>query len=88
MNYILRTFFYSLALTLLLCAWGLNPETAQFKDLLAVLHWPNFWNIVGLIAITIAGADLAFSNKLGTAVDVVFGTVKRFRNESQNKITN
>lgn len=88
MNYILRTFFYSLALTLLLCAWGLNPEIAQFKDLLAVLHWPNFWNIVGIIAITIAGADLAFSNKFGAVVDVVFGTVKRRRNESQNKITN
>lgn len=85
MNYILRTFFYSFGLTLLLCAWGLNPETAQFKDLLAVLHWPNFWNIVIIVAMFLVGTDMVFTGKWATAVDVAFSTVKRLRSDSVRK---
>lgn len=79
MNYILRTFFYSLGLVLLFATFALNPSAAQFKDLLAMIHASIFWQAVGFVAITLAGADLVFSGNANKAIDVLFNTVARLR---------
>lgn len=88
MNYILRVFFYSFGLTMLLYAWGLNPETAQFKDLLVVLHGANFWDIVVIIAIASTGTDIAFSGHWAKAVDIVFDAGKRLYGKNKDKSAN
>jgi len=67
MNTILRTFFYSLGLALLLCAWVLNPETADFKDILRIYHDTDFWKLVGLFAILLIGAELTLTGKIISA---------------------
>ena len=85
MNYILRTFFYALGLALLFATFALNPSTAQFKDLLVVLHTTVFWQVVGLAAVTLAGADMVFTGNASKAIDVLFNTVARLRNTSVNK---
>lgn len=87
MNYILRTFFYSLGLALLFATFALNPNTAQFKDFLMVLHTTVFWQVVGLAAITLAGADLIFTGTANKAMDVLHNTIDRLRNTSANKTT-
>jgi len=85
MNYALRTFFYSLGLALLFAAFALNPATAQFTDMLSVLHTAIFWQIVGLIAMTLCGANLVFSGNAQKAVDVAFNTVARLRAPGASK---
>lgn len=85
MNYILRTFFYALGLALLFASFALNPATAQFKDLLMVLHTPIFWQVVCFVAITLASADLVFTGNASKAIDVLLNTVDRLRNTSANK---
>lgn len=79
MNYFLRTFFYSLGLALLFAAFALNPATAQFADMLSVLHTAIFWQIVGLVAMTLCGADLVFSGNAHKAVDAASNMVGRLR---------
>lgn len=64
MNTILRTFFYSFGIAMLVCTWMLNPETAQFKDLVQILHLNAFWQLVGLFAILLIGADMLFAGKI------------------------
>lgn len=85
MNYILRTFFYALGLATLFAAFALNPATAQFKDFLMVLHSVTFWQVVGLAAITLAGADLVFTGTYSKAIDVLFNVVDRLRNSGVSK---
>jgi hypothetical protein len=67
MNTILRTFFYSFGIAMLVCAWMLNPATAEFKDILRIFHDGEFWNLVGLIAILLLGAEMIFSGKIISA---------------------
>jgi hypothetical protein len=85
MNYILRNFFYALGLALLFAAFALNPATAQFKDLLLVMHTTIFWQAIGVAAITLIGADLIFTGTYSKAIDVVFNTADRLRKARANK---
>lgn len=88
MNYILRIFFNSLGLSLFFTAFALHPATAQFKDLLAMLHASIFWSVVGMVAMVLVGFDLAWSSKFSTALDIAINTVKRVREERKNKPDN
>ncbi|WP_298150670.1 hypothetical protein [Flavobacterium sp.] len=88
MNYILRTFFYSLGLVLLLCAWATSPDTAQFKDFIVLLHSENFWQIVFGVAVTITGADFIFSSKMDSTFDMIFRFVNRLRQKDNKQIGN
>lgn len=85
MNYILRTFFYALGLALLFASFALDPATAQFKDLLTVLHTTIFWKVVSLAAVTLAGADLVFSGNANKAIGILFNLVDRLRSARANK---
>lgn len=64
MNTILRTFFYSFGLAMLVCAWMLNPETAELKDFLRIFHVGEFWKTVGLFSILLIGADMTLTGKM------------------------
>lgn len=64
MNVILRTFFYSFGLSMLICAWTLNPDTAEFKDLLRFLHATDFWQLVGLFSMMLLGAEMMLPAKI------------------------
>ena len=63
-NTILRTFFYSFGIAMLVCTWMLNPDTAKFKDLAQILHENAFWQLVGLFAILLIGAEMLFVGKI------------------------
>lgn len=60
----MKTFFHSFGLALLVGAWSLNPETAQFKDMLQMLHASLFWQIVATIAVVLTGVRLMFNGKI------------------------
>lgn len=79
MTYILRMFFYSIGLALLLAVLALDPTKAQFKDLVALIHTFSFWQIVGLSTAMLIGAELVFSGKWSATVDAAFNVAKRFR---------
>lgn len=64
MKTIVRVFFHSVGLALLVCAWMLNPESAQFKDLLQMLHLSDFWQLTAVFAALLFGADMIMSGKL------------------------
>lgn len=67
MNFFLRNFFYSIGLCLLSIMSQLHAETAQFRDLVAVFHNSNFWNLVGAGAVLLCGLEFAFSGGVGGA---------------------
>lgn len=85
MNYILRNFFDSVGLSLLLAALTLDPATAQFGNLLSILHSGNFWNTVGMLAMILVGLDLSWSGGISNAVEVVINVVTRLRDEGKAK---
>lgn len=87
MTYILRMFFFSLGLALLLSTWAMDPTNAQFKDLVALIHMSNFWQIVGLATATLIGADLVFSGKWSAFVDAPFNIAKRLREDRKSAAT-
>ena len=77
MIYLLRIFFHSLGLAIVLCAFALNPATAQFSDMLAVLHTAFYWQLVAMVAITTWGADLVFSGDARKVTEMAFSSVSR-----------
>lgn len=89
MHYVLRTFFYSLFLTLLLAAFLLDPTKAQLSDILSLLHAPHYWEVVGWFALTILGADFVFSGNYGgaaiVAAEAIFCTLKAARDKAEYK---
>lgn len=42
---LIRASLYSFGLCLLFIAYNMNPETAEMKDFLRVLHAPLFWRL-------------------------------------------
>jgi hypothetical protein len=64
MKTIVRIFFHSIGLALLVSAWLLNPESAQFKDLLQMLHANVFWQLTAVFATLLLGADMMMSGKI------------------------
>lgn len=56
-------FLLFLGLAVLVCAWMLNPETAEFKDMLRIFHASEFWKLVGLFAILLFGAEMTLTGK-------------------------
>jgi hypothetical protein len=52
MDQLLRNFFYALGIATLLALHSMNPEVAQFKDVLLLLHTENFWyNVAALTGV-------------------------------------
>jgi hypothetical protein len=66
MKTVLNTFFHALGLALLVCAWMLNPETAQFKDMLQMLHASVFWQLVAVFAVLLTGAKMMLGRKISS----------------------
>jgi len=64
MKFIVQNFFYGVGLTTLWLMSQLSPETAQFRDLVALMHSTAFWQISGCVAAMLAGLDLALSGRL------------------------
>lgn len=58
---LLRNFFRALGLVALGACWSMNPDTAQFKDVLALLHALTFWKFVGIVVALLIGLELAWS---------------------------
>ena len=85
MHYILRTFFYSLCLTLLLAAFLLDPQKAQLSDILVLLHAPQYWEVVGWFALIILGADFIFSGNAGGVTEAIYSTLKPGRSKAEYK---
>lgn len=82
MNYILLVFFYSFGLTFLFFAWILNPDTAQIKDLLAILHLDDFWNSVAIIWLMLMGIDMTLSNKFYSFILTALRFTKRLQKKN------
>jgi len=59
-NRIFRSFFYALGAILLGCLHRMNPNTAQFRDIILVLHNDAFWYDVGLVGLIFLGLQLCF----------------------------
>lgn len=85
MIYILRIFFYSFGLATVFSAFVLDPATALFSDLLGVLHTAVFWQLIGMVAFTIWGADLVLSGTARRSVDVVFTAVSNLAGDGAGK---
>lgn len=64
MNFIVRNFFYGVGLTTLWLMSQLSPETAQLRDLVALMHSSAFWQISGCVGAMLAGMDLVLSGRL------------------------
>lgn len=69
MNYVLRAFFNSLVLAVLIVAWQLDPATAQLRDLLFVLHSKAFLGIVTVLTVALLQLDWLLTGKLGRVVE-------------------
>lgn len=65
MTSILRNFFYSFGLAVLCSAYLMNPETAALKHFLGLLHETTFWQLTGLFALVLVGAEMVFTAKIG-----------------------
>lgn len=84
MKYVLRMFFYSLSLVLLIGAFGLDPATGQFHDMLALIHRAEFWRMVGVVAALLVGLDLLFGGKINIAVPTfALGQVGKAANKGE-----
>lgn len=60
MHYVLRYLFYAAGLVVLTYLLSLNPERAQFGDLVRVMQSPETWRDVALAALFLAAFDLTW----------------------------
>ncbi|RQR65690.1 hypothetical protein DIE18_04360 [Burkholderia sp. Bp9125] len=58
MHYVLRYLFYAVGLVVLTYLLNLNPERAQFTDLVRLVQSPETWRDVVLAALFLAAIDL------------------------------
>jgi hypothetical protein len=64
MNLILRNYFYSFGISMMMIVSKLPPETAQFRDLVAIMHGSSLWIMVSALAVILIGVDLVFSGRI------------------------
>ncbi|WP_126223581.1 hypothetical protein [Burkholderia ambifaria] len=60
MHYVLRYLFYAAGLVVLTYLLNLNPERAQFADLVRLVQSPETWRDVVLAALFLAAFDLTW----------------------------
>lgn len=70
MNTILRNFFYALALVILWAMYSMNVETAQFKDVLVLLHSSDFWQTTGITTVILITLQLFMVGGLSARSDI------------------
>lgn len=69
MNMLLRNFFYSVGLLVLLTLYGLDPVHAQFGDLVRLAQSSTAQHGVAVLTIFLIGIDLMF-RRTGQTADV------------------
>lgn len=85
MNYLIRTFFQALGFALLLGAFAADPQKAEFRDFVLLLHLQGFWQIVVLNAMALMSVDMIFGGNVSAAINTACNVGKRVR---ENHISN
>lgn len=61
MDTLIRYFFYSVGFVLLFVLSEMNPDSAQFKDLIVIIHAPGFFLITCIVTLMLLGIRFVFS---------------------------
>lgn len=64
MNTLLRNFFYGVGIVILCAMYGMNPATAQFGDVVRLMHNEMFWQVVATVSGVLVAADFIFAPRL------------------------
>jgi len=64
MNTLLRNFFYGVGIVILCAMYGMNPATAQFGDIVRLMHNEVFWKVVATVSCVLIAADFIFAPRL------------------------
>jgi len=64
MNTVLRSFFYDVGVVVLCAMYGMNPDTAQFRDFVRLFRNEMFWQIVATVSCILIAAEFIFAPRL------------------------
>lgn len=81
MGTLIRYFFYSVGFLLLFAMSEMNPDSAQFKDLIAIIHAPRFFLIACIVTLILLSIRFVVSPM--PTVDSLIERIVMWRNEKK-----